>query len=178
MALLTRGTSGPAVTSEVEQGGWSMRGLRRAALALAVGSQLVACGTNGGSHDESRGTANGASTRTEPSPTVTRISTSSWRPGDPARSARLGGILRFTPSGCPDLGTGTGWVWPAGFTSVVKPAGERVIVTADGREMSAGDRVVAGGSAAGTHAKPGMPCIEPGTVLTHVQSEVEIIPSS
>ena len=33
----------------------------------------------------------------------------------------------------------------AGFTSVIKPNGEQVVVTADGREIAAGDTVSAGG---------------------------------
>jgi hypothetical protein len=71
----------------------------------------------------------------------------------------------------------TGVVWPAGFTSLVNPNREQVIVTADGREISEGDTVIAGGAAATTEADPGMPCIKPGTTLTLIQSSLDIIPS-
>lgn len=104
------------------------------------------------------------------------ISTSSWRPGDPSRMALISGSLDFTSEGCPHIGTVMGVVWPAGFTSFVKPSGEQVILTADGREIAEGDTIEAGGAAAGTKAEPGMSCIEPGTTLTLIQSSVEIIP--
>jgi hypothetical protein len=38
-----------------------------------------------------------------------------------------------------------GVVWPAGYTSGTKPNGKHVVVTADGREIAAGDTVTAGG---------------------------------
>jgi len=104
------------------------------------------------------------------------ISTSSWRPGDPSRTALISGSLGFTSEGCPHIGAATGVVWPAGFTSFVKPSGEQVILTADGRELAEGDRIEAGGAAAATKAKTAMPCIEPGTILTLIQSSVETIP--
>lgn len=111
-----------------------------------------------------------------PVSTPVPISTSSWQPGDGGRTALIRGTLAFTPDGCPRLGDMAGVVWPEGFTSVVRPNGDQVLVTADGREISEGDTVVAGGAAAATEAAPGRPCIEPGTTLTLIQSSVDVIP--
>lgn len=102
------------------------------------------------------------------------ISTSSWKPGDAGMDALLHGTLKFTRDGCPTFEHGTGVVWPAGFTSVVKPDGEHVVVTTDGREIAAGDTVVAGGGNVGT-AKSGMACIPRGASLMYIESTVRII---
>ncbi|UUZ58049.1 hypothetical protein [Nocardioides sp. B-3] len=110
------------------------------------------------------------------SDTSVEISKSSRRPGDPSRKALISGALGFTSRGCPHIGTVMGVVWPDGFTSSVKPDGEQVVVTADGREIAEGDLVEAGGAAAATRAEPGMPCVEPGTTLTLIQSSVKTVP--
>jgi hypothetical protein len=111
----------------------------------------------------------------EARPTTVRISTSAWRPGDPGRRALVGGKLRFTRAGCPRLGSRTGVVWPAGYTSVVKPNGDQVIVTADGQQIAEGDTIEAGGAIAGGPAEAGMPCIQPGTELMLIESSVRVV---
>jgi hypothetical protein len=68
----------------------------------------------------------------------------------------------------------TAVVWPAGYTSVVKPNGDQVIITAEGQEIAEGDMVRAGGAMAGGRADGGMPCIKPGTTLTIIESSVSV----
>ncbi|MCU1417584.1 MAG: hypothetical protein JWP32_1758 [Schumannella sp.] len=106
------------------------------------------------------------------------ISTSSWQPGDSGRTASIRGPLTFTPEGCPQLGSLTGVVWPAGYTSIVKTDGQQVVVTADGQQIAASDTIITGGVGAGRDAGPGMPCIEEGTVLTVIESAVQVVPAS
>ena len=152
-----------------------MRTLRVCSLLLLLGICVSACADGdargaGRSHTHGEAVVNAvASDRTVP------ISTSSWRPGDAGRDALISGVLSFTPDGCPQLGSARGVVWPAGFTSVVRANGDQVIVTADGREIAAGDTVTAGGAAVTTDAPEGMPCIAPGTTLTYIESEVQIV---
>jgi hypothetical protein len=115
-----------------------------------------------------------------PAPTVNEIATSSWRPGDPARTALIRGVLEFDAAGCPYLESGPVrlWVvWPAGYAAQVGPDGEVRLVTADGRTIRQGDEVEAGGVAAGLPAEAGTPCISPGTTLTIIESEVRVRPS-
>lgn len=142
-------------------------------LLLVAGLGLCACA---GNDAHSTGPAGSAEANALADIHNVSISTSSWRPGDAGRDALIRGALSFTPSGCPRLGSARGVVWPAGFTSVVKPNGQQVVVTADGREIAAGDTVAAGGAAAASDASAGMPCIEAGTTLTYIESEVQIIP--
>ena len=122
--------------------------------------------------DASRNTTTAPSAGSDASPV--EISTSLWKPGDGGRTALIRGTLGFTADGCPHLGPMMGVVWPADFTSTVKADGEQVVVTADGGEIHAEDKVVAGGAVAATEAGPDMPCIEPGTTLTLIQSEIYV----
>lgn len=129
-------------------------------LLMVAGLPVSACG-------------NGHGASTGPKLRSVSISTSSWKPGDPGADALLRGTLSFTNNGCLSFGPERGVVWPADYTSVVKPDGEHVVVTADGREIAAGDIVIAGGGTAGA-APPGMPCIRPGATLMYLESEVRI----
>lgn len=131
---------------------------------------LTACGVEG---PALKSPAAPPSTSPEP---ATEISTSTWEPGDPGRDALIMGELRFTREGCPYLGSPAHrqWViWPAGYAARVQPDGGVVLVTADGRVMSEGDRVEAGGVAAGLPASA-RPCIPDGAIETIIQSEVLI----
>ena len=140
-----------------------MRRFQFCALLLVAGMSVSACGNAHGSSDEANvGSAS--------------ISTSSWKPGDPGADALIRGTLRFTRGGCPTFGANRGVDWPADYTSVVKPNGERVVRTADGRDIAAGDTVVAGGGFSGP-ARSGMPCIRPGSSVAYIESEVRIIRS-
>lgn len=150
-----------------------MSRLRTCVLLVVAGLGLCACTGNDARSAGSEGGAEAVASHRNVS-----ISTSSWRPGDAGRDALIRGTLSFTPDGCPRLGSLKGVVWPAGFTSVVKADGVQVIVTADGREIAARDTVVAGGAAAASDAQAGMPCIEEGTTLTYIESEVRIIPGA
>ena len=152
-----------------------MRRLRVCVLLLMAGLCLCACAESD-SYSAMRPNSQGdsalnamAKDRNVP------ISTSSWRPGDAGRDALISGVLSFSPDGCPQLGSARGVVWPAGYTSVVRANGDQVIVTADGREIASGDTVTAGGAAAATESPSGMPCIAPGTTLTYIESEVQIV---
>jgi hypothetical protein len=140
-------------------------------LALVAALCLTACSKASDTNRAVEGAVNAAASESS-----VPISTSPWRPGDPSHLALITAAIGFTSDGCPLLGTERGVVWPAGFTSVVKPGGEQVIVTADGREISEGDTIEAAGATA-NEAESGMPCIEPGTTLTYIQSSVEIMPS-
>lgn len=139
-----------------------MRRVQVGVCLLAAGLTLAACGGD-------------SSSTTEPNLKAIHISTSSWKPGDPGADAALRDTLRFTPDGCPTFGGHNGGVvWPAGYTSGTKPNGEHVVVTADGREIEAGDTVIAGGGI-GNAAPSGMPCVRPGTFPTYIESEVRIV---
>jgi hypothetical protein len=118
--------------------------------------------------------ANGHDTSTDPHQRSVPISTSSWKPGDPGADALIRGTLRFTHDGCPTFGSKTGVVWPADYTSVVRPNGEQVVVTAEGRDIGAGDTVISGGGVGGA-APSGVPGIRPGATLTYLESEVQVI---
>jgi hypothetical protein len=75
---------------------------------------------------DSASTADSASGATHarnsgPAQVTVQISTSSWEPGDGSRHALIRGTVGFTREGCPRLGSMRGVVWPAGYTSIVKP---------------------------------------------------------
>jgi hypothetical protein len=107
------------------------------------------------------------------------ISTSTWRPGDPGRTARIRGVLRFDPGRCPYLVSEHSrlWVvWPAGYGAQVAPTGEGVLVTADGEQIREGALVEAGGAIAGNVADEGMACIEKGATFSVVESALQVTP--
>jgi len=107
------------------------------------------------------------------------ITTSDWKPGDPARTGLIVGELRADESGCPYLTEAQWIVWPAGYSARVSAGGTVELIGPDGGVLAReGDYVEAGGAPAGLTSTKSTPCIPQGVVLTDIQSSLNVTPAT
>lgn len=122
---------------------------RTSGLVIALGLIAVGCGSES---TPDPGTGRGAQNGD------LALSTSAWRPGDPATQAQASGVLREVSSNCLQLVEGSrssALVWPADYSArravddgieVLGPAGEVVAKT--------GQRLRVGGGVAAVNGQP------------------------